>query len=61
MAGAKIYNLQESLVSVRMGNEQQMRRGILKTTFIKAFGNIRTTKPTDTFLIISKRLKNPIL
>jgi ubiquinone/menaquinone biosynthesis C-methylase UbiE len=23
--------------------------------------NIRTTKPTDTFLIISKRLKNPIL
>jgi hypothetical protein len=27
MAGAKIYNLQESLVSVRMGNEQQMRRG----------------------------------
>jgi hypothetical protein len=34
---------------------------ILKTTFIKAFGNIRTTKPTDTFLTISKRLKNPIL
>jgi hypothetical protein len=34
MAGAKIYNLQESF---------------------------RTTKPTDIFLIISKRLKNPIL
>jgi hypothetical protein len=35
MAGAKIYNLQESLVSVRMGNEQQMRRGGLKNAMFE--------------------------
>ncbi|CAC9579032.1 putative glycosyltransferase [uncultured Gammaproteobacteria bacterium] len=36
MAGAKIYNLQESLVSVRMGNEQQVRRGGLKNAMFEA-------------------------
>ena len=36
MAEAKIYNLQESLVSVRMGNEQQMRRGGLKNAMFGA-------------------------
>jgi hypothetical protein len=36
MAGAKIYNLQESLVSVRMGNEQQVLRGGLKNAMFEA-------------------------